>query len=81
MAKELIEKFCGEIVPAPKYLQMLDMGSSEWSQSAYRFKNLIFTYSLIYKNMLSDIQKQKNILQVSMIEKKCVNLIKIWRKK
>lgn len=70
VAKELLEKFSsgGEICPAPKYLNILDNGPMDWNQSAYRFEKLIFTYGIIYKNMLSKIQKQQNILQVMMIE-------------
>lgn len=66
VAKELIDKFCGENVPAPKYLNMIEIGSTEWNRSAYRFQNLIFTYGTIYKNMLFSIQKQQNILQVKI---------------
>lgn len=68
VAKELIDKYCGEFVPVPKYLNLLDIASSKWNQSAYRFEKLIFTYSTIYKNMLSTIQKQQNILQVRIKE-------------
>lgn len=66
MAKELIEKFSSEIVPVPKYLTVLDVCVTEWNRSTYRFENLIFTYATIYKNMLSSIQKQQNILQVKL---------------
>lgn len=65
VANELIEKFCGDSVPAPKYLTVLEFCSTEWNNSAYRFQNLIFTYGTLYRDMLFAIQKQQNILQVS----------------
>lgn len=68
VAKELIEKYCGEFVPVPKYLNVLDIVSTKWNQCAFRFEKLIFTYSTIYKNMLSTIQKQQNILQVRIFK-------------
>lgn len=69
VAKELLEKFSsGEVSPVPKYLAILDVCQVEWNRSAYRFEKLILTYGIIYKNMLSNIQKQQNILQVNLIE-------------
>lgn len=66
MAKELLEKFStGEVSPVPKYLTILEKCPTDWMQSAYRFEKLILTYGTIYKNMLSTIQKQQNILQVN----------------
>lgn len=70
VAKELTEKFCGESVPAPKHLSVLEFCSTEWNQSAYRFQNLIFTYGTLYRDMLFSIQKQQNILQVSFFKSK-----------
>lgn len=64
VAKELIGKFCGESVPAPKLLSVLELCTTEWNKSAYRFQNLIFTYSTLYRDMLLSIEKQQNILQV-----------------
>lgn len=67
ISKELLEKFCGDSVPPPKYLNVLDVCSTEWNQSAYRFQNLIFTYGTLYRDMLFSIQKQQNILQVGIV--------------
>lgn len=65
VAKELLENFSsGEVSPVPQYLTILDVSPMEWNRSAYRFEKLIFTYGTIYKDMLSNIQKQQNILQV-----------------
>lgn len=65
VAKELLEKFSsGEVSPVPKYLTILDVCQMDWNRSAYRLEKLILTYGTIYKNMLSNIQKQQNILQV-----------------
>lgn len=76
LAKELLEKFSiGEISPVPKYLAILDECPTDWMKSAYRFEKLILTYGTIYKNMLSTIQKQQNILQV-----KCRIIFYGWMK-
>lgn len=65
VAKELIDQLGGESVPTPEHLKnILEICPTEWNQSAYRFQNLIFTYSTLYKDMLFSIQKQQNILQV-----------------
>lgn len=64
VANELIGKFCGDSVPVPKYLSILEFCSTEWNSSAYRFQNLIFTFGTLYRDMLFNIQKQQNILQV-----------------
>lgn len=66
VAKELIEKFCGDSVPVPKHLNILEICATEWNHSAYRFQNLIFTYGTLYRDMLFSIQKKQNILQVKL---------------
>lgn len=66
VAKELIQRTQGEAVPMPKYLNILEMCVTDWNESACRFQNLIFTYSALYKEMMSSIQKKQNILQVKL---------------
>lgn len=66
IAKELSIKYSVESIPIPKYWNVLDNENVEWSKSPHRFKNLIFTYCALYKNMLTTIQKQQNILQVNV---------------
>lgn len=68
VAEELIGKLYGEFVPSPmKYLNIVGTCDNEWRHSAYRFKNLIFAYGTFYKDMMSNIQKQQNILQVNIV--------------
>lgn len=68
MAKELIDQLGGESVPIPMHFNILEICSTKWNQSAYRFQNLIFTYSSLYRDMLFSIQKQQNILQVKLFQ-------------
>lgn len=66
VAKDLADKLYGESIPTPtKYLNIIEMCDIEWCRSEYRFKNLIFTYCIFYRDMLNNIQKQQNILQVN----------------
>lgn len=65
IAREWIGKLSLEPIPLPKHLHLLESNSNVWNHSPLRFKNLIFTYCSLYKEMMSSIRKQQNILQVS----------------
>lgn len=64
IAKEWIAKINLEPIPLPKYLHSLENSNNSWNYSPFRFKCLIFTYSSLYKLMITEIRKQRNILQV-----------------
>lgn len=77
VAKELLDKCgVGEFTPVPKELTILEVCPTDLSQSAHRFEQLILTYDTIYRNMLSSIQKQQNILQVMVFPRNCISASK-----
>lgn len=65
LAKELLTKCSIETIPIANHWTILENDTNPWNKSPRRFKNLIFTYCTLYKNMLQAQQQQQQILQVN----------------
>lgn len=64
--KSLSQNKTIETPVVPKYMLSIRMDHTVWSNSPYRFKNLISSYYHLFNEMLSKIKSQQTVLQAGV---------------